>query len=51
MLTFFHHNFRPEAVIDIISGVNVEQVGMDVCGKFGDSRSNRSEDIGRRILW
>ena len=38
-------NFRPEAVSDVISGVDVEQGGMNVHVKFGDSRSNCSRDI------
>ena len=35
---------RPEAGKDVISGAHVEQVGMDVRVKSGDSRSNRSRD-------
>ena len=31
-------NFRPEVVSDVISGVDVEQVGMNVLVKFGDFR-------------
>ena len=38
-------NFRPEAASDVISGVGVEQVGMKVRVKFGDSMSNRYRDI------
>ena len=39
-------NFRPAAVAsDVISGVDVEQVGMNARVKFGDSGSNRSRDI------
>ena len=38
-------NFRPEVVNDVISGVDVEEVGMNVRVKFGDSRSNSSGDI------
>ena len=30
---------------DVISGVAVDNVGVDVCGKFGDSRSNGFRDI------
>ena len=33
---------QPEVAFDVISGVTVEQVGMDVHLKFGDYRSNRS---------
>ena len=33
---------RPEATSDVISGVAVEYVGMDVRMTCGDSRSNRS---------
>ena len=36
--TFFCYNFRPEVVSDVVSSLGVEQVGMDVCVKFGDSR-------------
>ena len=42
---FFHYNFRQE-VDDVISGVAVDNVSMDVPGKFGDSRSNGFRDIG-----
>ena len=38
----FRFNFWPEAVSDVIFGVTLEYVSMDV---FGDSRSNRSRDI------
>ena len=38
-------NFRQEVASDVISGVDVEQVGMNTRVKFGDSRSNRSRDI------
>ena len=38
-------NFRSEEASDVISGANVEQVGLNVHVKFGDSRSNRSRDI------
>ena len=38
-------NFRPEIASDVISGVGVQQVGMNVHVKFSDSRSNRSPDI------
>ena len=41
-------NFRPEAASDVISGVDVEQVGMNVHIKFGESRSNRFRDIRLR---
>ena len=42
---FFHYNFQQEVVSDVISGLDLEQVGMDVSVKFGDSRSNGSRDI------
>ena len=38
--SFFRYNFRPEVDHDVISGVAVDTVGMDVPVKFGDSRSN-----------
>ena len=38
-------NFRPEVVSDVISGVAVDQVGLDVRVKFGDSRSYGCQDI------
>ena len=36
---------RPEIDNDVISGVAVDNVGVDVHIKFGDSRSNRFRDI------
>ena len=36
---------RPEVAVDVIFSVAVQQVGLGVCVKFGDSRSNRSQDI------
>ena len=33
---------------DVISGVSVGQVGLDVPVKFGDSTSNGSQDISQR---
>ena len=44
-MTVFHYNFRPEVDNDVISGVAVDYVSMDVRVKFGDSRSNGSRDI------
>ena len=38
-------NFRPEVVSDVISGTDVEQVGMNALVKFGDFRSNRYRHI------
>ena len=38
ILDFFHDNFRPKVVSDVISGVYVGSVGMDVNVKLGDSR-------------
>ena len=38
-------NCQPEAVSDAISGAVVEPTGMKAHIKFGDSRSNRSQDI------
>ena len=35
-------NFRPKVVWDVISGVVVEPIGLDVHAKFGDSMSNCS---------
>ena len=43
----FPYNFRPEVDNDVISSLAVDNVGMDVCLKFGDSRSNGFRDIGR----
>ena len=42
---FFRCSFRPEVVIDVISGAVVDPTGVKVRVKFGDSRSNRSRDI------
>ena len=36
----FPYNFWPKVDNHIISGVAVDNVGMNVCEKFGDSRSN-----------
>jgi hypothetical protein len=36
---------RPEIDNDVMSGVAVDNVGVDVHIKFGDSRSNRFRDI------
>ena len=44
-LMVFGNNFRPEVVGDVMSGVAVEYVGMDVHVKLGDSRPNRSRNI------
>ena len=41
----FHYNFRLAADNDVICSVAVDDVGMDVRVKFGDSRSNDSWDI------
>ena len=41
----FPYNFRPEMANDVMSGVVVDNVGMDVCATFGDSRSNGFRDI------
>ena len=38
----FFYNFRSEAYNDVISGVAVDYVGMDVRVKVGDSRSKGS---------
>ena len=42
---FLKYNFRPEGDNDVISSVAVENVSVDVCVKFGDSRSNGFQDI------
>ena len=44
-VSFFHDNFRPEVVSDVISSFAVARVGVDVPVKFGDCRSNRSRYI------
>ena len=38
-------NFRLEVASDVISGADVEQIGMNIGVKFGESRSNRARDI------
>ena len=43
-LSFFRDNFRPEVASDIISGLSVDEVGLDVFVKFGDSRSSPSRN-------
>ena len=43
---FFRYNFLPEVDNDVVSGVAVEYVSVDVVpAKLGDSRSNGSWDI------
>ena len=42
---FVAYNFRREVDNDVISGVAVDNVGVDVPIEFGDSRSNRIRDI------
>ena len=44
----FRCSFRPEVVSGVISGADVEQVGMVVPVKFAGSRSNGSRDIQQR---
>ena len=39
------HKCRPQVAGDVISGMTVDQVGMDGLAKFGDSRSNISRII------
>ena len=41
----FRYNFRPEVDSDVISGATVDNVGVDLSVKFGDSRSNGSRYI------
>ena len=48
---FFPYHFRPEVDNDVISGVTVDNVGLDDRVQFGDSRSNifryiRGADFG-----
>ena len=43
--TVFPYNFRPDVDNGIISGVAVDNVGIDVPIKFGDSMSNSFRDI------
>ena len=42
---FFRYNFQPKIDNDVIFGLAVDYVGMDVLVKFGDFRSNGSWDI------
>ena len=44
-MTVFPYNFRLEVDNDVISGTAVDNVGMEVAIKFGDSRSNCFRDI------
>ena len=39
----YHGNFPPEAVREVISGMAVQDVGMDVCANFGDSMLKQSD--------
>ena len=41
----FPYNFRPKVGNDVISSIAVDNVGMDVAMKFGDSRSNHSSSL------
>ena len=43
--TGFPYNFWPEVDTDVISDVAVDNVGINVCVKFDDSRSNGFWDI------
>ena len=43
--SFFHHNFGSEVYNDVIFSLAVDNVGMHVCVRFGDSRSNDFRDI------
>ena len=44
--TVFRYNFQPEVDNDVVSGMAIDYVGIDVRVKFGDSRSNDgSRDI------
>ena len=43
--TVFPYNFQPEVDNDVISGKAVDNVGMDVPIKFGDSRLNGFQNI------
>ena len=45
ILDTFRYNFQLEVDNDVISGVAVGNIGMDVHVKFGDSRSNGFRDI------
>ena len=45
ILDIFCFNFRPEVDNDVISDLAVDNVGVDVRLKFGDSSSNGSQDI------
>ena len=38
-------NCQSEVASDVISGIAVQYVGVDVCVKFGESRLNHSQDI------
>ena len=42
---FFRYNFLPEVCNNVISGVAIDHVGVDVHVIFGDSYSNNSRGI------
>ena len=44
----FRYNFRPEVDNDVMSGGSVDNVGVDVRVKFGDSRSNGFRDTNEQ---
>ena len=51
--TFMQSSFAfyglPEAAVDFISGVTIKDIGLDVRGKFGCSKSNRTWDTVQLI--
>ena len=44
LTVFFRYNFQPEIDSDVMSDVAVDYVGIYIRVKFGDSRSNVSQD-------
>ena len=42
---FFRDNFRPEVAIEFVFGVAADYANVDICVKFGDSRSKTVLEI------
>ena len=46
MTVFFRYNFRPEVDNDVISGMAVDDVSVDVCVKYGADFVSNEHDRG-----
>ena len=50
ILTVFPRNFQPEVATDVISGVALDSVCMDVCIKLGDSIGQTAFNIFEELI-